>query len=87
MNWHAHAPRLTRDGLLHICNGRQVRQVTTNLCSTNRLKLHVGEGSVIGQQAHRLMRRPSVLCVRVKIARQEILEDGEMAIPVKTAHR
>ncbi len=67
--------------------GRRVRQAASTLRSTQRLRLCVGKESAIGQRTHRLIRLPGVLGMPVQVAKLEIFEDGQMAIPAETRHR
>jgi 7,8-dihydroneopterin aldolase/epimerase/oxygenase len=69
------------DDITHVLDYRKVRQIIIDECQERHINLLE---SLIGKVAHRLMQLPSVLGVRVKIAKLEIFEDCEVAIRVET---
>jgi len=73
------APR--DDDILHVLDYRKVRQIIIDECTADHVNLLE---SLIGKLAARLMQLPSVLGVRVKIAKLEIFTDCEVAIRIET---
>ena len=69
------------DDIGHVLDYRKVRQIIINECRAEHVNLLE---TLIGKLAHRLMRLPGVLGVRVKIAKLEIFDDCEVAIRVET---
>ena len=60
---------------------RKVRQIIIDECTSEHVNLLE---SLIGKLAQRLMQLPGVCGVRVKIAKLEIFDDCEVAIPMDT---
>ena len=60
---------------------RKVRQIIIDECTAVHVNLLE---SLIGKVAHRLMQLPSVVGVRVKIAKLEIFADCEVAIRIES---
>jgi len=73
------APR--DDDILHVLDYRKVRQIIIDECTAEHANLLE---SLIGKLAARLVQLPSVLGVRVKIAKLEIFDDCEVAIRIET---
>ena len=73
------APR--DDDILHVLDYRRVRQIIIDECTAEHVNLLE---TLIGKLSHRLMQLPSVLGVRVKIAKLEIFGDCEVAIRMDT---
>jgi len=69
------------DDITHVLDYRKVRQIIINECTAEHVNLLE---SLIGKLSHRLMQLPSVLGVRVKIAKLEIFDDCEVAIRMET---
>ena len=69
------------DDISHVLDYRKVRQIIINECTAEHVNLLE---SLIGKLAHRLMGLPSVLGVRVTIAKLAIFDDCEVAIRVET---
>jgi 7,8-dihydroneopterin aldolase/epimerase/oxygenase len=69
------------DDINHVLDYRKVRQIIISECTAEHVNLLE---TLIGKLAHRLMQLPSVLGVRVKIAKLEIFEDCEVAIRMET---
>ena len=69
------------DDISHVLDYRKVRQIIINECTAEHVNLLE---SLIGKLSHRLMQLPGVLGVRAKIAKLEIFEDCEVAIPMQT---
>jgi 7,8-dihydroneopterin aldolase/epimerase/oxygenase len=75
-------PLLPRDDdIEHVLDYRKVRQIIITECTSEHVNLLE---SLIGKLAYRLMQLPSVIGVRVKIAKLEIFEDCEVAIRMET---
>ena len=71
-------PLLPRDDDIgHVLDYRKVRQIIINECTAEHVNLLE---SLIGKLANRLLQLPSVLGVRVKIAKLEIFDDCEVSI-------
>ena len=60
---------------------RKVRQIIIEECTAEHVNLLE---TLIGKVARRLMSLPSVVGVRVKLAKLEIFDDCEVAIRVET---
>ncbi|MEO5671188.1 MAG: dihydroneopterin aldolase [Ramlibacter sp.] len=69
------------DDIGHVLDYRKVRRIIIDECTAEHVNLLE---SLIGKLAHRLMRLPGVLGVRVRIVKLEIFEDCEVAIRVET---
>ncbi len=69
------------DDITHVLDYRKVRQIIMDECQERHINLLE---SLIGKVAHRLMQLPSVIGVRVSIAKLEIFDDCEVAIRVET---
>ena len=69
------------DDIGHVLDYRKVRQIIIDECTAEHVNLLE---SLIGKLAHRLMRLPGVLGVRVRIAKLEIFEDCEVAIRMES---
>jgi dihydroneopterin aldolase len=69
------------DDILHVLDYRKVRTIIIDECTAVHVNLLE---SLIGKLAHRLMQLPSVIGVRVSIAKLEIFDDCEVAIRVET---
>ena len=69
------------DEINHVLDYRKVRQIIIDECTERHINLLE---SLIGKVASRLMQLPSVVGVRVKIAKLEIFSDCEVAISVET---
>ena len=69
------------DDINHVLDYRKVRQIIISECTAEHVNLLE---SLIGKLSHRLMQLPSVLGVRVKIAKLEIFDDCEVAIRIET---
>ena len=69
------------DDIGHVLDYRKVRQIIITECTAEHVNLLE---SLIGKLAHRLMRLPGVLGVRVRIAKLAIFDDCEVAIRVET---
>jgi 7,8-dihydroneopterin aldolase/epimerase/oxygenase len=69
------------DEINHVLDYRKVRQIIIDECTERHINLLE---SLIGKVSARLMQLPSVLGVRVKIAKLEIFDDCEVAIRVET---
>ena len=69
------------DDIGRVLDYRKVRQIIINECTAEHVNLLE---TLIGKLANRLLQLPGVLGVRVKIAKLEIFEDCEVAIPVET---
>ena len=69
------------DDINHVLDYRKVRQIIIAECTAEHVNLLE---TLIGKLSHRLMQLPGVLGVRVKIAKLEIFEDGEVAIRIET---
>ena len=69
------------DDIDHVLDYRKVRQIIINECTAEHVNLLE---TLIGKLANRLMQLPSVLGVRVKIAKLEIFDDCEVAIRIET---
>ena len=77
-----HQPLLPKDDdINHVLDYRKVRQIIIDECTAEHVNLLE---TLIGKLAHRLMKLPGVLGVRVKIAKLEIFEDCEVAIRMET---
>jgi len=77
-----HQPLLPLDDdINHVLDYRKVRQIIIDECTAEHVNLLE---TLIGKLAHRLMKLPGVLGVRVKIAKLEIFEDCEVAIRMET---
>lgn len=77
-----HQPLLPKDDdINHVQDYRKVRQIIIDECTAEHVNLLE---TLIGKLAHRLMKLPGVLGVRVKIAKLEIFEDCEVAIRMET---
>ena len=74
-------PLLPRDDDIdHVLDYRKVRQIIIIECTAEHVNLLE---SLIGKLANRLLQLPSVLGVRIKIAKLEIFDDCEVAIHVE----
>ena len=69
------------DEIHHVLDYRKVRRIIIEECTAVHVNLLE---TMLGRLAHRLMRLPGVLGVRVKIAKLEIFDDCEVAIRVET---
>jgi len=69
------------DDILHVLDYRKVRTIIIDECTAVHVNLLE---SLIGKLAHRLMQLPSVIGVRVSIAKLEIFDDCEVAIRIET---
>jgi 7,8-dihydroneopterin aldolase/epimerase/oxygenase len=69
------------DEINHVLDYRKVRQIIIDECTERHINLLE---TLIGKLSVRLMQLPSVLGVRVKIAKLEIFDDCEVAIRVET---
>ena len=69
------------DDIHHVLDYSKVRQIIITECTAKHVNLLE---TLIGKLAHRLMLLPSVLGVRVKIAKLEIFDDCEVAIRIET---
>lgn len=69
------------DDIHHVLDYRKVRQIIIDECTERHINLLE---SLIGKLASRLMLLPSVVGVRVKIAKLAIFDDCEVAIRVET---
>jgi dihydroneopterin aldolase len=69
------------DDITHVLDYRKVRRIVIEECTAVHINLLE---TMIGKLAHRLMRLPGVLGVRVRIAKLEIFDDCEVAIRVET---
>lgn len=77
-------PLLPRnDDIHHVLDYRKVRKIVIDECTAEHANLLE---TLIGKLAHRLMRLPRVLGVRVTIAKLEIFDDCEVAIRVEAGH-
>lgn len=65
------------DDIDHVLDYRKVRKIIIDECTAEHVNLLE---SLIGKLAHRLLKLPGVLGVRVKITKLEIFEDCEVAI-------
>ncbi len=71
-------PLLPADDDIHrVLDYRKVRQIIIDECTVEHVNLLE---TLIGKLAHRLMKLPGVVGVRVKIAKLEIFDDCEVAI-------
>ncbi|MEJ2801282.1 dihydroneopterin aldolase [Comamonas sp. BIGb0124] len=73
--------RPSDDDITHVLDYRKVRQIIIDECTAVHVNLLE---SLIGKVAHRLMQLPSVVGVRVKIAKLEIFADCEVAIRIES---
>ena len=80
LNQGPQALRPQDDDILHVLDYRKVRQIIIEECTAEHVNLLE---SLIGKLAQRLMQRPGVLGVRIKIAKLEIFDDCEVAIRVE----
>ena len=69
------------DDIGHVLDYRKVRRIIIEECKSEHVNLLE---TLIGKLAHRLMKLPGVLGVRVRIAKLEIFDDCEVAIRVET---
>lgn len=69
------------DDIMHVLDYRKVRRIIIEECTAQHVNLLE---TLIGKLAHRLMKLPGVLGVRVRIAKLEIFDDCEVAIRVET---
>ena len=69
------------DEINHVLDYRKIRQIIIDECRSEHVNLLE---TLIGKLARRLMLLPSVVGVRVKIAKLEIFDDCEVAIRVET---
>jgi 7,8-dihydroneopterin aldolase/epimerase/oxygenase len=69
------------DEINHVLDYRKVRQIIIDECTERHINLLE---TMIGKLSLRLMQLPSVVGVRVKIAKLEIFDDCEVAIRVET---
>lgn len=75
-------PLLPRDDdISHVLDYRKVRTIIIEECTAEHVNLLE---TLIGKLAHRLMRLPGVVGVRVRIVKLEIFQDCEVAIRVET---
>jgi dihydroneopterin aldolase len=68
------------DDINHVLDYRKVRQIIIDECTAEHVNLLE---SLIGKLSNRLLQLPSVLGVRVKIAKLEIFDDCEVSIHVE----
>lgn len=68
------------DDIGDVLDYRKVRQIIINECTSKHVNLLE---SLIGKLADRLLQLPSVLGVRVEIAKLEIFDDCEVSIHVE----
>ncbi len=74
-------PLLPADDDIHrVLDYRKVRQIIIDECTVEHVNLLE---TLIGKLAHRLMKLPGVVGVRVKIAKLEIFDDCEVAIRIE----
>ena len=69
------------DDIFHVLDYRKVRRIIIDECTAEHVNLLE---TLIGKLAQRLLQRPGVVGVRVKIAKLEIFDDCEVAIRVET---
>ncbi len=69
------------DDITSVLDYRKVRKIIIDECTAEHVNLLE---TLIGKLTHRLMQLPSVLGVRVTIAKLEIFEDCEVAIRMET---
>ncbi|MCX7251849.1 MAG: dihydroneopterin aldolase [Burkholderiales bacterium] len=74
-------PLLPQDDIEHVLDYRKVRQIIIDECTAEHVNLLE---TLIGKLAHRLLRLPGVIGVRVKIAKLEIFDDCEVAIRMES---
>ena len=69
------------DDIGHVLDYRKVRQIIIDECTAEHVNLLE---TLIGKLAHRLMKLPGVVGVRVRIAKLEIFDDCEVAIQMES---
>ncbi len=74
-------PLLPQDDIGHVLDYRKVRQIIIDECTAEHVNLLE---TLIGKLAHRLLRLPGVIGVRIKIAKLEIFDDCEVAIRMES---
>ncbi|MGA1059891.1 MAG: dihydroneopterin aldolase [Burkholderiaceae bacterium] len=65
------------DDITHVLDYRKVRQIVIDTCTEEHINLLE---SMLGKLTQRLLQLPSVVGVRVRIAKLEIFNDCEVAI-------